>query len=70
MGYLATLGLRPGVRVRLTHQAPFNGPLTLRVGEVSRRRPWAAEKVRVHLLPTGAEAGTLVRVRARRHVTS
>ena len=56
LGYLATLGLRPGVRVRLTHQAPFNGPLTLRVGEVSHAvGREAAEKVRVHLLPTTAD---------------
>jgi len=30
--YLATLGLLPGVQVRVVERAPFNGPVTLLVG--------------------------------------
>ncbi|MGQ0767551.1 MAG: metal-dependent transcriptional regulator [Gemmatimonadota bacterium] len=30
--YLAKLGIRPGVEVELAERAPFDGPLTLRVG--------------------------------------
>jgi len=30
--YLTTIGLRPGVEVRLVEKAPFGGPVTIRVG--------------------------------------
>jgi DtxR family Mn-dependent transcriptional regulator len=31
--YIASLGLRPGTRVTIVDQAPFDGPLTIEVGE-------------------------------------
>lgn len=30
--YLAAIGLKPGTRITLVHQQPFNGPITIRVG--------------------------------------
>ena len=50
--YLASLGLRPSVTVTLDDKAPFEGPLTLRVG--GRRYQVGAalaERVLVELLP-------------------
>ncbi|MBI3947028.1 MAG: metal-dependent transcriptional regulator [Armatimonadetes bacterium] len=48
LSYLSELGMRPGARVRLQARAPFNGPLTVTVGEsthaIGRE---AADKVRV-----------------------
>ncbi|MGQ0712727.1 MAG: metal-dependent transcriptional regulator [Gemmatimonadaceae bacterium] len=35
--YLGELGLVPGVTVRVLHQAPFGGPITLRVGDVEHQ---------------------------------
>ncbi len=50
--YLASLGLRPSVTVTLDAKAPFDGPMTLRVGG-SRHQVGAAlaERVLVELLP-------------------
>ncbi|HEY8475676.1 MAG TPA: metal-dependent transcriptional regulator [Chloroflexota bacterium] len=36
--YLVEIGLLPGERVELTHKAPFDGPLTLLVGEERREQ--------------------------------
>jgi DtxR family Mn-dependent transcriptional regulator len=33
--YLAQLGLVPGTEIEVTDRAPFNGPLTVRVGDRS-----------------------------------
>lgn len=50
LGYLSELGLRPGVQICVTQLAPFNGPVTLRVGEamhaIGRE---VADKVRVRV---------------------
>ena len=35
--YLDSLGLRPGVEVRLTDRAPFDGPLTIQVGSTTQQ---------------------------------
>lgn len=35
--YLDSLGLRPGAEVTLTNRAPFDGPLTIEVGETTRQ---------------------------------
>ncbi|HEX6051847.1 MAG TPA: metal-dependent transcriptional regulator [Gemmatimonadaceae bacterium] len=35
--YLASLGIRPGVSVTLLDRAPFEGPLTVRVGQVQHQ---------------------------------
>lgn len=35
--YLASLGIRPGVTVTLLERAPFEGPLTVRVGQVQHQ---------------------------------
>jgi DtxR family Mn-dependent transcriptional regulator len=35
--YLGDLGIRPGVSVTVADRAPFDGPLTLRVGRVQRQ---------------------------------
>jgi DtxR family Mn-dependent transcriptional regulator len=35
--YLAELGVRPGVTLRLVERAPFDGPLTIAVGRVRHR---------------------------------
>jgi DtxR family Mn-dependent transcriptional regulator len=35
--YLASLGIRPGVGLTITDRAPFEGPLTLRVGQVQHQ---------------------------------
>jgi DtxR family transcriptional regulator, Mn-dependent transcriptional regulator len=42
--YIADLGLVPGVLVRLVQRAPFDGPLTLRIGE-----PPVEQVIDVHL---------------------
>lgn len=34
--YLAGFGLRPGVRMEIVERQPFNGPLTVRIGEMQR----------------------------------
>jgi DtxR family Mn-dependent transcriptional regulator len=34
--YLDTLGLVPGVSFEILEKAPFNGPITLKVGTVNR----------------------------------
>ena len=50
--YLAAIGIRPGVIVTLTDRAPFDGPLTLRIGK-SRYQvgPALASRVTVERLP-------------------
>jgi DtxR family Mn-dependent transcriptional regulator len=35
--YLDSLGLRPGAEVTLTNRAPYDGPLTIEVGEMTRQ---------------------------------
>jgi DtxR family Mn-dependent transcriptional regulator len=35
--YLDSLGIRPGVALTLAERAPFGGPITVRVGKVSRQ---------------------------------
>ena len=48
LSYLAELGLRPGATVRVTDRAPFNGPLTISVGNSTHAIGLqTAEKVRV-----------------------
>lgn len=50
--YLAKIGIRPGVQVMLTERAPFDGPLTLRVGKGSVQVGLAlASRVMVEILP-------------------
>jgi DtxR family Mn-dependent transcriptional regulator len=48
LSYLAALGVRPGVRLRVESLAPFNGPMTITIGEsrhaIGRE---AASRVRV-----------------------
>lgn len=34
--YLADLGLTPGTRVRVTERQPFNGPITMQLGDATR----------------------------------
>jgi len=34
--YLDTIGIVPGVQIEVLEKAPFNGPITLKVGETSR----------------------------------
>ena len=34
--YLADLGLTPGTRVRVTERQPFNGPITMQLGDTTR----------------------------------
>lgn len=49
--YLSELGMRPGARVRVSCRAPFNGPLTVQVGDTTHAIGRdAAEKVRVERL--------------------
>ncbi|MCC6317495.1 MAG: metal-dependent transcriptional regulator [Gemmatimonadaceae bacterium] len=50
--YLARIGIRPGVQVTLTERAPFDGPLTLRVGKGNVQVGHAlASRVMVEVLP-------------------
>jgi DtxR family Mn-dependent transcriptional regulator len=50
--YLAKIGIRPGVQVTLTERAPFDGPLTLRIGRSSVQvGPALASRVLVETLP-------------------
>jgi DtxR family Mn-dependent transcriptional regulator len=50
--YLARIGIRPGVIVTLAERAPFDGPLTLRVGRGTVQvGPALASRVRVEMLP-------------------
>jgi DtxR family Mn-dependent transcriptional regulator len=50
--YLAKNGIRPGVQVTLTERAPFDGPLTLRIGRSSVQvGPALASRVLVETLP-------------------
>lgn len=48
LSYLAQLGVRPGARVRVLHQAPFNGPITIAIGGATHAMGReAAARVRV-----------------------
>lgn len=50
--YLAKVGIRPGVQVTLTERAPFDGPLTLRIGRsIVQVGPALASRVMVETLP-------------------
>jgi DtxR family Mn-dependent transcriptional regulator len=49
--YLDSLGLRPGAEVTLTERAPFDGPLTLSIGE-STCQVGSALASRVLVAPT------------------
>lgn len=50
--YLAHIGIRPGVTVTLVDRAPFEGPLTLQVGNgTCQVGPALASRVMVELLP-------------------
>ena len=50
--YLAKIGIRPGVMVTLAERAPFDGPLTLRIGKgTSQVGPALASRVMVEILP-------------------
>ena len=50
--YLAKIGIRPGALVTLTERAPFDGPLTLRVGKGNVQvGPALASRVKVEVLP-------------------
>ena len=50
--YLAKIGVRPGVVVTLTERAPFDGPLTLRLGKSTVQvGPALASRVLVQRLP-------------------
>lgn len=50
--YLARIGIRPGVVVQLSERAPFDGPLTFKVGKGSCQvGPALASRVMVELLP-------------------
>jgi DtxR family Mn-dependent transcriptional regulator len=50
--YLARIGIRPGVQVMLTERAPFDGPLTLKVGKGNVQVGLAlASRVMVEILP-------------------
>ena len=51
--YLAEIALQPGTEVTIVAQAPFGGPLTLRIGANEPMvGPDLAEQVRVELMPT------------------
>jgi DtxR family Mn-dependent transcriptional regulator len=50
--YLAQIGIRPGVMIMLAERAPFDGPLTLRIGKASVQvGPALASRVMVEMLP-------------------
>lgn len=50
--YLAKIGIRPGVTVTLAERAPFDGPLTLRIGKaVVQVGPALASRVKVEVEP-------------------
>jgi DtxR family Mn-dependent transcriptional regulator len=52
--YLAKIGIRPGVVVTLAERAPFDGPLSLRIGRgggVAQVGPALASRVTVDVLP-------------------
>ncbi|MEO7511237.1 MAG: metal-dependent transcriptional regulator [Gemmatimonadaceae bacterium] len=50
--YLARIGVRPGVTVMLADRAPFDGPLTLRIGRAECQvGPALASRVMVERLP-------------------
>ncbi len=50
--YLARIGIRPGVVVTLAERAPFDGPLTLRIGKATTQvGPALASRVMVEILP-------------------
>ncbi len=50
--YLATIGVRPGVVVVVADRAPFDGPLTLRIGKAQCQvGPALASRVMVELVP-------------------
>ncbi len=50
--YLAQIGIRPGVMVTVAERAPFDGPLSLRIGKVTVQvGPVLASRVMVELLP-------------------
>jgi DtxR family Mn-dependent transcriptional regulator len=50
--YLARIGIRPGVIVMLAERAPFDGPLTLRIGKATVQvGPALASRVMVESLP-------------------
>jgi DtxR family Mn-dependent transcriptional regulator len=55
--YLGELGLYPQVKVRIVDVAPFNGPLTIRVGEAEHV---LACKVAAHVLVTDIRIETKV----------
>ncbi len=53
--YLAEIGLQPGIDVTVLARAPFDGPLTLRIGATeSMVGPRLAEQVLVAAAPTSA----------------
>lgn len=50
--YLAQIGVRPGVMIALVERAPFDGPLTLRIGKATVQvGPALASRVMVELVP-------------------
>lgn len=50
--YLARIGIRPGVVVTLAERAPFDGPLTLRIGKTTNQvGPALASRVMVEIIP-------------------
>ena len=50
--YLATIGVRPGVVVMVSERAPFDGPITLRIGKAQCQvGPALASRVMVELMP-------------------
>ena len=62
--YLATLGLLPGVDVRVTGRAPFRGPLMISVGDAAYALGSEVCR-RIWVLPAGAR-GDVRRTRKRR----
>jgi DtxR family Mn-dependent transcriptional regulator len=48
--YLAELGIRPGVQVTVTDRAPFDGPITVKIGRTTKQIGAAlAERISVEM---------------------